>query len=326
MRNLVSLLLALLMAALPLAALAETDAHYPVTISNYDGYIESNKGAVVEQTFEACPERIVSVSQPNTELLILLGLGDQIVATAHRRSPDYEPVETEYNAIPQMTNDNEYPSKEVVVAAEPDIIISWGSLFEGKYLGSVTEWHEKGVHTYLMSNTVPGLGNRKVSWIINDIENLGKIFNVEDRAAELIADIENRLAAAAERTASIPEEERPRVATVQFMYENEYGGRASTDLTADIITLSGGICLDDAGGRMSLETLIGLNPDIILVVNQFTAPAADTIAAMKANPSLQRIEAVKNDRFLVIEHAAFYCGGFRTIEAIEALSELMAGV
>ncbi|MGN0185249.1 MAG: ABC transporter substrate-binding protein [Aristaeellaceae bacterium] len=302
------------------------EGHYPVTISNYDGYIESNKGAVVEQTFESCPERIVSISQANTELLIMLGLGDRIVATAHRRSPVYEPVAEEYNALVQLTDDNEYPSKEVVVEADPDIIVGWGSLFEGEYLGSVVEWHEKGIHTYVMNNTVPGLGDRKVSWILDDIEKLGKIFDVEDRANELIDEIQTRLDAVAARTADIPEEERPRVATVQFMYENEYGGRASTDLTADIITLSGGISLDDAGGRMSLETLIELNPDIILVVNQFTSPAEDTIAAMKANESLQRVEAVKNDRFLVIEHAAFYCGGMRTIEAIEALSDIMANM
>lgn len=310
---------------LSMGAYAEEN-HYPVTISNYDGYIEDNAGAVVEQTFESCPERIVSVSQANTELLLQLGLGEKIVATAHKRSPVYEPVAEEYNALVQMTDDNEYPSKEVVVAAEPDIIVGWGSLFEGEALGSVLDWHEKGVHTYLMSNTVPGLGDRKVSWILNDIENLGKIFDVEDRANELIAEIQTRLDAVAARTADIPEEERPRVATVQFMYENEYGGRASTDLTTDIINLSGGISLDDAGGKMSLETLIDLNPDIILVVNQFTSPAEETIAAIRANESLQKVEAVKNDRFLVIEHAAFYCGGMRTIEAIEDLSEIMAGM
>lgn len=310
---------------LPLAAFAD-GSHYPVTISNYDGYVESNKGAVVEQVYESCPERIVSVSQANTELLIQLGLADKIVATAHRRSPVYEPVADEYNALVQMTDDNEYPAKEVVVAQEPDIIVAWGSLFEDKALGSVVEWNEKGVHTYLMSNTVPGLGDRKVSWIINDIRNLGLIFDIEDRAEELIAEIQSRLDACADRVKDIPQEERPRIATVQFMYENEYGGRASTDLTADIINLAGGNCLDTQGGRMSLETLIDLNPDVILVVNQFTSPADETIAAMKANDSLKTVEAVKNDRFIIIEHAAFYCGGMRTIEAIEELSELMAGI
>ena len=55
----------------------EADNHYPVTVETYD-----QNGEIVEQTFEACPERVVSISQANTELLIALGLTDKIVATA----------------------------------------------------------------------------------------------------------------------------------------------------------------------------------------------------------------------------------------------------
>ena len=62
----------------------EADNHYPVTVETYD-----QNGEIVEQTFEACPERVVSISQANTELLIALGLTDKIVATAHRFSPVY---------------------------------------------------------------------------------------------------------------------------------------------------------------------------------------------------------------------------------------------
>ena len=47
----------------------EADNHYPVTVETYD-----QNGEIVEQTFEACPERVVSISQANTELLIALGL------------------------------------------------------------------------------------------------------------------------------------------------------------------------------------------------------------------------------------------------------------
>lgn len=73
----------------------EADNHYPVTVETYD-----QNGEIVEQTFEACPERVVSISQANTELLIALGLTDKIVATAHRFSPVYERMADEYNSIP----------------------------------------------------------------------------------------------------------------------------------------------------------------------------------------------------------------------------------
>lgn len=322
MRKLVSLLLAVVLAMLSVGAFAE-NSHYPVTISNYDGYIESNKGAVVEQTYEACPERIVSISQAATEILIALGVEDKIVGTAHRHSDVYEPYAEIYNAIPFMVEGNGYPSKEVMLDYEPDLIVGWGSLFEEDAMGSVVEWNEKGIHTYIMNNTVPGLGNRQVSWILDDIEKLGQILDVEDRANALIAEIQSRLDAVAEKTSVIPEEQKPTIATVQYMYENEYLGRASTDLTTDIINLSGGVSLDEEGGEQSLEVLIEKNPDIIMVIDLANSPAEETIEAIKAQSSLENVTAVKNESFLVIEHAAFYCGCLRTIEAVEALADMM---
>ena len=301
---------------------ADEALHYPLTIQNYDGYIESNKGAPVEQTFDQRPERIVSISQAATEVLIALGLTDQIVATAHKHSPVYEPFADAYNSIP-FIGEGSYPSKEVMVSLEPDIIVGWGSLFNEKNMGSVLDWHEKGVNTYIMQNTVADLGNRNVNWLLNDIENLGKIFNVQDRAGELIAEIEGRINAVEEKIKGISEEDRPTVSTVQYMYENEFLGRASTDLTADIIRLAGGICLDEKGGKQSLEVLIEKNPDIILAINLEKRPAREAIKAMKENAGLQKVKAVKNDNFLVIEHAAFYCGCLRTIESIEKLAELI---
>ena len=50
------------------------------------------------------------------------------------------------------------------------------------------------------------------------------------------------------------------------------------------------------------------------------SPAQEKIDAIKANPTLQNIKAVQNDRFVVLDHAAFYCGGPRTVEAIETLA------
>ncbi len=107
------------------------------------------------------------------------------------------------------------------------------------------------------------------------------------------------------------------------MYENEFLGRASTDLTTDIIRLAGGISLDEKGGKQSLEVLIEKNPDVILAINLIKRPAADAIKAMKEHPSLQKVNAVKNNKFLIIEHTAFYCGCLRTIESIEELAELL---
>ena len=319
----VSLILALcMMATLAMAETSTNDSHYPVTVTTYG----PSNGEVVEQVFEEAPERIISVSQANTELLIGLGLADKIVGTAHTTSEPYGPTAEVYKSLNYITDTTDaYPSKEVVLSLEPDIIFGWGSLFAEDDLGAVQYWHEKGIHTYLMKNTVSGLGeNRNFGWLVDDIRAIGAIFNIEDKTDALIVEIESKLNAISERTKDIPMEERPTVFTVQMVRENEFFARASTDLSADIVRLAGGNCLDETYGYQSMENLIAKDPDVILVINRTTKPAADTIAALKANSSLQNLKAIKNDNFYVLDHASFYCGSMRTIEDITGLAEKLA--
>ncbi len=260
----------------------------------------------------------MSISQANTELLLALGLRDKIIATAHRFSPVYEPLAEEYNSIPFIAEKG-YPAKEVVLDQEPDMIVGWGSLFAEDALGPVSEWNDRGVGTYLMNNTVSGLGNRTVEFLYDDIETLGQIFDVEDAAQAMIDDMKTRIAAIGEKVSALPDEQRVRVVTVQYVYENEFLGRGGTDFNRALTELAGGIQVND-NGEQSMEVLIDLDPDVLVILDLSSSPAQEKIDAIKANPTLQNIKAVQNDRFVVLDHAAFYCGGPRTVEAIETLA------
>ncbi len=288
-------------------------ALYPVTVTSYN-----ENGEEYTQTFESAPKRVVSISQANTELLIALGLGDKIVATAHRFSPVYEVMADEYNAIPFIAEKG-YPAKEVVLAQEPDMLIGWGSLFAEDAMGPVSEWNQKGIATYLMNNTVSGLGARTVEFLYKDIEALGQIFGIPERAQAMIDDMKARIAAVQEKVSAIPEEERIRTVTVQYVYENEWLGRGGTDFNTNLTELAGGIHANEYG-KQSMEVLIELDPELLIILDLSSSPAQEKIDAIKANPVLQNITAVKNDRFVVLDHAAFYCGGPRTVEAIEYLA------
>ena len=291
----------------------EADNHYPVTVETYD-----QNGEIVEQTFEACPERVVSISQANTELLIALGLTDKIVATAHRFSPVYERMADEYNSIPFIAESG-YPSKEVVLDQKPDLIVGWGSLFAEDALGAVNDWHERGVHTYLMNNTVSGLGNRTVDFLYDDIEKLGQIFDIEDKAQAMIQDMKDRIADIQEKVSTIPESGVFKLSPYSMsMRMSSWAG--GTDFNTNLTELAGGIQAND-NGQQSMEVLLSLDPDVLVILDLSSSPAQEKIDAIKANPVLQSLQAVQNDRFVVLDHAAFYCGGPRTIEAIETLAE-----
>lgn len=294
----------------------------PVVVVTYDGY--AGGGRLLQQSFAQTPQRVLAVSEAVVEDLIFLGVADRIAAVSECYSKSYAPYEEQFAKFTWLTKGTGYPSKEAVLDLKPDLIVSWGSLFGDSALGSAQYWHDKGIHTYVMKNTVPtrATGRRRVEYFVDDLQNLAKIFRVEENNKDKIAQLRQcvkRLQAASD---SIHKAQKPTVVTLQYLYGNEYFGRTYTDMTADMIELAGGVSLDDElGGRKSIEYLVKLDPDIIMVIDTANTPVAKKLQALRRHKVLGKLKAVRNNRFFVLEHRAFYCGSLRTVEAVEALAQ-----
>ena len=291
---------------------------YPVTVSVYD-----ENGALYDQTFETAPERVVCNQPQAIQLLLALGLGDKIVGACRSVGDVNEKYAAEFEKL-NFISDNDSPSKEVVLDQNPDLIIGWGSTFGENTLGPVSDWNSRGIHTYIVDNSASGgenPKNRTVERLYHDIEKIRKIFGIEDRAQKMIDEMKARAAVIAKKADTLSEEQKVRVLTVQMVYENEFFGRTSTDFTSDLIAKAGGICLDEAFGRQSIENLIKLSPDVLVIIHRTDAPAEEKIAALKVNPSLAQVPAVANDRFVSLDYVDFYGGNYETIDAIEHLAK-----
>lgn len=287
----------------------------PVTVQVYD-----ENGTLYAETFEKAPERIVCNQPQAIQLLLALGLGDRIVGACRSVGDVNEKYRDEFEALPFIA-DNDSPAKEVVLDAKPDLIIGWGSTFTEDTLGSVQDWNERGIATYIVDNSASGVeGRRTVSRLYNDIEKLGEIFGIEDKAQAMISDMKTREQAIADKVSTLEDTDKVTVLTVQMVYENEFFGRKDTDFTYDLIEKAGGICLDEAFGKQSIENLIALNPDVLVIINRTDSPAQEKIDALKSNPSLSEVNAVKNDRFVSLDYVDFYGGNYETIDAIESLA------
>ena len=85
-------------------------------------------------------------------------------------------------------------SKEDLLALEPDFIAAWYSTFSDKRLGDVDFWHERSVGTYMALNSGcrggSGTYQQTVADECQDILTLGMIFDVQDRAEALVAEIQ----------------------------------------------------------------------------------------------------------------------------------------
>lgn len=98
-----------------------------------------------------------------------------------------EDLKDEFDKIQYMDTK---PSKEEVVAMEPDFIAAWYSSFSDDWLSDVSFWQERDVNTYMSLNSAAkGPASefpRTIEDEYEDILNLGKIFDCEDKAEEIV--------------------------------------------------------------------------------------------------------------------------------------------
>ena len=295
------------------------NSHYPVTITNYN-----YAGEPVEYTYEKAPEKVIAVYQGSIETMIALGLEDHVLASY---GLDNE-VKDEWKAGFENMNYDESvfaPDKETVTMLAPDMILSWGSYFSEKKLGDVSSWNGKGVATYMNTNTVPG-GSRTLENEYTDILNIGKIFDVEDKAQALVDEMK---AVVDDTLEAVSGQEPVRVAVVEPYSDGTMTNYSANSLAGDMVTQLGGELVKPEGGEMGKEDLVAADPDVIFVV--YMAYAGDDpeevkatqLAAIQVDPALASLSAVQNGRVQLIMLGDMYASGPRTIDGIRAFAQGM---
>ena len=257
---------------------APGDSHYPVTIVNYD-----YEGNPVEYTYEKAPERVICVYQGCVETMIALGLEDHVLASY---GLDNE-VKAEWRAgFEKMHYDASVfaPDKETVTLLEPDMIFSWDSYFGEKKLGDVYDWNQKGVATYISANS-GAAKTRTLENEYNDILNIGRIFDAEEKAEALVDGMKRQVADA---LAAVQGQEAVRVAVLEPI-SGKITNYAADSLAGDMVLQLGGELVKPEGSEMGKEDLVACDPDVIFVV--YMAYSGDDPETVKA----QQLSIIQDD-------------------------------
>ena len=206
---------------------------------------------------------------------------------------------------------------------EPDMIFSWGSLFGDKTLGDAAGWVEKGINTYINTNTRPGTGDVKYARTLEneytDILNIGTIFDVQDKAEAIVNDMKDTIAKVTEATASI--EEKP-TALILESWDDTFTNYGSATLGGDMLTQLGGELANPDASSVGKEDVIAANPDVIFVVYMpYSGDDPETVKQEKLDVLLkdeayQSLDAVKNGRVVPIMLSEMYASATRTKDGI----------
>ena len=275
-------------------------------------------------TFEESPKKAISNDVNLTEMMLVLGLADRMVG--YTGISGWKTLDEEMRAgvkeLPELSQ--KYPSKEVLVGADADFFFA-GWNYGMKVGGEVTpETLEPfGIKVYELTESCIHIMNKSkanMEDMYNDLLNLGRIFNVEDKANELIDKYRMEIQ---ELTQNINTDDPLRV----FVYDSG----EDTPFTAGfyamptaLIEASGGInIMNDfkkSWGTVTWEEVIDRNPEVIVIVNYGNVTADQKKDFMMSNPAFAGIDAIKNDRFVTLEYVEATPGP-RNIKAIKKLSE-----
>ena len=291
---------------------ATTAFAYPVTVKSCDR----------EVTFDAAPTRAISNDVNLTEMMLVLGLRDTMVG--YTGISGWKTLDEEMRAgvaeLPELSA--KYPTKEVLAGAEPDFFFA-GWNYGMKVGGEVTPetLEPLGIQTYELTESCIHIGPKAKSSMDDmyaDILNLGRIFGVEATAEDLVAGWKARLA---EVTAGVDRSSPLRVFVYDSGEEAPFTAGAYAMPTA-LIEAAGGVnimnALEKSWGEIGWEPVVERNPEVIVIVNYGDVTAEQKIAFMKDNPAFTNIDAVKNDRFVVLEYVEATPGP-RNIKAVEKL-------
>lgn len=271
----------------------------------------------MEYTFEKAPERVWAQSQDNIEILLALGLADKIVGACGLDGEVREDLKADFETINYY---DKMPSKEEIIALNPDFITAWYSTFSDKRLGDVDFWHERNVGTYMaLNSSCTGKAAehpRTVELEYQDILTLGEIFNVQDKAEAIVNDmkaqvqqIDDYLADKTRLTVAVLEDEG---GTYRVYGEDTLGGDVAIHGGAELAVGKHG-----ENGNISAEDLILANPDAIFMAWQYGYGDGDQeVKHITENPAFASLDAVKNNRVFPINISRIYCSGMRTIDGI----------
>lgn len=271
---------------------------YPLTVVDATG---------AEVTLEAAPQRIVSTSPSETEILFALGLGDRIVAVS-----DYDNYPAEALDKPKIGGTWD-PNEEAIVAQAPDLVI-----------GGISMQDDIAERLRSLGLVLYKANPATVDEALEAILQLGILTDTQEAAEELVADMRADMERVTEAVAAIPEEEKQKV-YLEFAPGWTVGSGEYLD---ELITMAGGINIagDIEGWSMvNEEFVIQADPDVILYAKDLVdfetgKPLADLI---RERQGWEKISAIASEQLYPLDEDVMSRTGPRITEALLQVAEAL---
>ncbi|MEV7961451.1 putative F420-0 ABC transporter substrate-binding protein [Oerskovia paurometabola] len=292
---------------------------YPLTLDNC-GF---------DVTFDAAPQKVVTIKSSTTEMMLALGLGDRLVGTAFPDGPVAEQWADAAADLPVVATPltDKVPGAEAVLTLAPDLVYAgWESNLTAEGAGDRTTLQQLGVQTYVSPSACKAEAYKPDPLTFDDvfaeITEAGEIFDVAGTAQDLVA------AQRAELDAVQADDRGLTALWYSSGSDIPYvgAGIGAPQMIMDAVGLENiAASVQDTWTPFSFEEIIAADPDVIVLVDSAWNTAQSKIDALKTNPATANLTAVQGDRFLTVPFPATEAG-VRNVDAVKDLGAQLAAI
>ena len=264
---------------------------------------ESNESNVTNSNGE---EVVVATSVAVTEILDKLGVEVSGVPTTSYELPKSTKDATEVGSPMN-------PDLEIIKSLNPTCVVSvdtLGSDFEKQF----TENNIPSMFVNL--STVDGLKET--------IVNLGEKFDKSEKAAEIIAELENK-----ENELNLSKKENKEDILILFGAPGSVMVSTDNSYVGNLVKIAGGNNIFESERssfiQVNMEEIIKRNPDKILIMTHAVPEEAKkTVEEEFAKATWQQLDAIKNNKVYYLENGYFgMSANLKVIEALDKLGEIL---
>lgn len=256
------------------------------------------------------PQRIVSLSPSNTEILFALGLGDRVVGAT--KYCNYPPSVLELKESKKIEVVGGYvdPDIEVILSLHPDLVLASRS----RSSDAVSLLEKEGIPTFV-------LDPNNLSSIIRSIEKVGKISGKVADASELCNQMESRIKAVSDKTSSLP-----KTRVLYIVWHDPVKTAGAGTFEDELIEKAGGVNIfHDLSGYVQVdpEAIAVRNPEVIIACTGMGSGADMPLSWAKTERGLNQTDARKNGRIYQAKGDLITRTGPRIVDGLEMLAKFI---
>lgn len=268
-------------------------------------------------TFEEVPERIISATPGNTEIIFALGLSEKLVGVTDWCNWPTQVLDMKENGTVSSIGGYWDPSLEVIINLEPDLVFLSGGVYEHTQIAEQLE--DAGIKAFVAWK------GENITEIYQNIEALGEICDRKEAASDLTQSMMDRV----DYVESIIADQGP-ISILHAVWLDPVYTCGGATFASQVIEMAGGENIFaelDGWPTVSIEEVIIRQPQVMTITATMMMYTPEEIIEMlEDDPLWSQVPAVQNGRVYILYgwgEDIFNRESVRIVDAMEILAKIL---